>query len=170
LDIGIDGPGYFQILQTSGIVAYTRDGHFNVDGQGRLVTSDGFLVDPEINIPVETRKVEMGFDGTISVYMRDETLPEAIGSLTLARFRNPSGMTPISKNLYIPTAASGNPLIDAPGSNGMGALNQGFLELSNVSLVEEMVDMITAQRAYEVNSKAIQASDEMLQTANNLTR
>ena len=170
LDIGIDGPGYFQILQTSGIVAYTRDGHFNVDGQGRLVTSDGFLVDPEINIPVETRKVEMGFDGTISVYMRDETLPEAIGSLTLARFRNPSGMTPISKNLYIPTAASGNPLIDAPGSNGMGALNQGVLELSNVSLVEEMVDMITAQRAYEVNSKAIQASDEMLQTANNLTR
>ncbi|MEE2715963.1 MAG: flagellar basal-body rod protein FlgG [SAR324 cluster bacterium] len=170
LDIGVDGPGYFQILQPNGIVAYTRDGHFNVDGQGRLVTSDGFLVDPEVNIPIETRKVEMGFDGTISVYLRDETLPEAIGSLTLARFRNPSGMTPISKNLYVPTAASGNPIIDAPGSNGMGALNQGFLELSNVSLVEEMVDMITAQRAYEVNSKAIQASDEMLQTANNLTR
>ncbi|HIL87821.1 MAG TPA: flagellar basal-body rod protein FlgG [Deltaproteobacteria bacterium] len=170
LDIGIDGPGYFQILQPNGIVAYTRDGHFNVDGQGRLVTSDGLLVDPEINIPIETRKVEMGFDGTISIYLRDETLPEAIGSLTLVRFRNPSGMTPISKNLYIPTAASGNPLIDAPGSNGMGTLNQGFLELSNVSLVEEMVDMITAQRAYEVNSKAIQASDEMLQTANNLTR
>jgi flagellar basal-body rod protein FlgG len=170
LDLSIDGIGYFQILQPNGIVAYSRDGHFNIDGLGRLVTNDGMLLDPEINIPQDTRKIEIGFDGTVSVYLRDETQPEAIGSVQLARFTNPAGMTPIGKNLYLPTPASGNPIVDAPGSNSMGRLNQGFLEMSNVALVEEMVDMITAQRAYEVNSKAIQASDEMLQTANNLTR
>jgi flagellar basal-body rod protein FlgG len=170
LDLSIDGIGYFQILQPNGIVAYSRDGHFNIDGLGRLVTNDGMLLDPEINIPQDTRKIEIGFDGTVSVYLRDETQPEAIGSVQLARFTNPAGMTPIGKNLYLPTPASGNPIVDAPGSNSMGRLNQGFLEMSNVALVEEMVDMITTQRAYEVNSKAIQASDEMLQTANNLTR
>ena len=141
-----------------------------MDGQGRLVTDNGMLLDPEINIPPETRKVEIGFDGTVSVFLRDETLPEAVGSMQLARFSNTAGLTPIGRNLYLPTPASGNPLVESPGTNGMGTLNQGFLEDSNVSIVEEMVNMITAQRAYEVNSKAIQTSDNMLQTANNLVR
>ena len=170
LDISIDGAGFFQILQPNGIIAYSRDGHFNIDGQGRLVTNDGMPVDPEINIPIDTRKVEISNDGTVSVFLRDETQPEAIGSLQLARFQNPAGLTPIGKNLYVSTPASGNAVLDSPAANGMGGLNQGFLEGSNVSLVEEMVNMITAQRAYEVNSKAIQSSDEMLKTANGLIR
>jgi len=170
LDMSIDGAGFFQILQPNGIIAYSRDGHFNVDGQGRIVSNDGMLLDPEINVPVDSRKIEIGMDGTVQVFLRDETQPDVVGSIQLARFQNPAGMTPIGKNLYVSTPASGNPIIDMPGSNSMGGLNQGFLEGSNVSLVDEMVNMITAQRAYQVNSKAIQASDEMLQTANNIIR
>ena len=150
--------------------SYSRDGHFNIDGMGRLVTNDGMLLDPEINIPQDTRKVEVGFDGTVTVFLRDETMPEAIGSIQLARFQNPAGLTPIGKNLYVSTPASGNAIVDAPGASSMGTLTQGFLERSNVSLVEEMVNMITSQRAYEVNSKAIQSADEMLKNTNNLVR
>ena len=152
------------------MIGYTRDGHFNIDGMGRLVTNDGMLMDPEINIPAESRKIEVGFDGTVTVFLRDETMPEAIGSIQLARFQNHAGLTPIGKNLYVSTPASGNPIVDAPGSNSMGTITQGFLERSNVSLVEEMVNMITSQRAYEVNSKAIQSADEMLKNTNNLVR
>ncbi|MGK5095209.1 flagellar basal-body rod protein FlgG [Deltaproteobacteria bacterium TL4] len=170
LDLSIDGPGFFQVLQPNGALAYSRAGHFNIDGQGRLVTDDGMLLDPEINIPSETRKIEIGFDGTVSVFLRDETQPEAVGTIQLARFSNVAGLTPMGKNLYLPSPASGNAIVDAAASNGMGSLNQGFLEGSNVSIVEEMVGMITAQRAYEVNSKAIQTSDNMLQTANNIVR
>ncbi len=170
LDISIDGPGFFQILQPNGAIAFSRAGHFNIDGQGRLVTDEGMFLDPEINIPQETRKIEIGFDGTVSVFLRDETEPEAVGTVQLARFANPAGLTPIGKNLYTSSPASGNPIVETPGLNGMGTLNQGFLEASNVSVVEEMVNMITAQRAYEVNSKAIQTSDQMLQSANNLTQ
>lgn len=170
LDISIDGPGFFQILQPSGALAYSRSGHFNMDGNGRLVTDDGMLLDPEIIIPADTRKIEIGFDGTVSVFLRDETQPEAIGTIQLARFPNAAGMTPLGKNLYASSPSSGTAMIDIPRSNGMGSLNQGFLEGSNVSVVEEMVNMITAQRAYEVNSKAIQTADNMLQTANNISR
>ncbi|MBF0237229.1 MAG: flagellar basal-body rod protein FlgG [SAR324 cluster bacterium] len=170
LDMSIDGPGFFQILQPNGALAYTRAGHFNIDGQGRMVTDDGMLLDPEINIPPETRKVQIGFDGTVSVFLRDETQPESVGTIQLARFANPAGLTPMGKNLYLPSPAAGNPMVDSPASNGMGSMNQGFLEGSNVSVVEEMVNMITSQRAYEVNSKAIQTSDAMLQTANSLVR
>jgi len=170
LDLSIDGMGFFQILQPNGIIAYSRDGHFNIDGMGRLVTNDGMLMDPEINIPADTRKVQIGLDGTVSVFLRDENLPEALGSIQLARFQNPTGLTPIGKNLYLSTPASGNAIVDAPGSSNMGTLTQGFLERSNVSLVEEMVNMITAQRAYEVNSKALQSADEMLKNTNNLVR
>ena len=151
-------------------MGYSRDGHFNIDGMGRLVTNDGMLLDPEINIPQDTRKVEVGFDGTVTVFLRDETMPEAIGSIQLARFQNPAGLTPLGKNLYVSTPASGNAIVDAPGASSMGTLTQGFLERSNVSLVEEMVNMITSQRAYEVNSKAIQSADEMLKNTNNLVR
>ena len=137
---------------------------------GRLVTNDGMLLDPEINVPQDTRKIEVGFDGTVTVFLRDETMPEAIGSIQLARFKNPAGLTPLGKNLYVSTPASGNAIVDAPGASSMGTLTQGFLERSNVSLVEEMVNMITSQRAYEVNSKAIQSADEMLKNTNNLVR
>ena len=137
---------------------------------GRLVTNDGMLLDPEINIPQDTRKIEVGFDGTVTVFLRDETMPEAIGSIQLARFQNPAGLTPLGKNLYVSSPASGNAIVDAPGASSMGTLTQGFLERSNVSLVEEMVNMITSQRAYEVNSKAIQSADEMLKNTNNLVR
>ncbi|HBD29573.1 MAG TPA: flagellar basal body rod protein FlgG, partial [Deltaproteobacteria bacterium] len=118
----------------------------------------------------DTRKVQIGLDGTVSIFLRDENLPEALGSIQLARFQNPAGLTPIGKNLFLSTPASGNAIVDAPGSSNMGSLTQGFLERSNVSLVEEMVNMITAQRAYEVNSKAIQSADEMLKNTNNLVR
>lgn len=170
LDVSIDGPGFFQILQPNGAIAYSRAGKFNIDGTGRLVTDDGMLLDPEINIPADTTKIEMGFDGTVSVFIGDSTEPEAIGTVQLARFSNPAGLTPVGKSLYLSSPASGTPQIETPGINGIGTLNQGFLEGSNVSVVEEMVNMITAQRAYEVNSKAIQTSDQMLQAANNLTQ
>ena len=155
LDLSIDGMGFFQILQPNGIIAYTRDGHFNVDGLGRLVTNDGMLMDPEINIPSDTRKVQVGLDGTVSIFLRDENLPEALGSIQLARFQNPSGLTPIGKNLYLSTPASGNAIVDSPGSGNMGSLTQGFLERSNVSLVEEMVDMMEASRQYQNNVEVI---------------
>lgn len=170
LDLSIDGLGFFQILQPNGAIAFSRAGQFNIDGQGRLVTDEGMFLDPEINIPQETTKIQVGFDGTVSVFLRDETEPEAIGTMQLARFSNPAGLTPIGKNLYVSSPASGTPIVEVPGIAGMGTLNQGFLESSNVSVVEEMVNMITAQRAYEVNSKAIQTSDQMLQTVNNLTQ
>lgn len=170
LDISVDGPGFFQILQPNGAIAYSRSGHFNIDGQGRLVTDDGMLLEPEVNIPADTRKIEVGFDGTVSLFLRDETEPQALGSIQLARFPNAAGLTPIGKNLYVSSPASGNPMLENPGTNGMGTLNQGFLEGSNVSIVDEMVNMITSQRAYEVNSKAIQSADEMLKTANQLNQ
>ena len=168
LDVTIDGPGMFQVLQPTGQLAFSRAGHFNIDGQGRLVTDDGMLLEPEINIPAETRKISVGLDGTVSVFLRDETEPQSVGTISLARFPNPAGLTPLGKNLYSPTPASGNALIETPGINGMGSLNQGFLEGSNVSIVEEMINMITSQRAYEINSKAIQTSDDMLKTVNSL--
>jgi flagellar basal-body rod protein FlgG len=162
--------GFFQILQPSGAIAYSRSGNFRRDQQGRMVTQEGFPLEPEIVIPQDTRKVSIGLDGTVSVLVGDESLPTPIGTMQLARFANPAGLTPLGKNLYQPTAASGNAVVENPGVNGMGSLNQNFLELSNVSVVDEMINMIVAQRAYEVNSKAIQTSDDMLQTANNIIR
>lgn len=170
LDVAIEGVGFFQILQPSGAIAYSRSGNFRRDQQGRVVTQEGFPLEPEIVIPQDTRKVSVGLDGTVSVLVGEESLPTPIGTVQLARFANPAGLTPQGKNLYQPTAASGNAVVENPGVNGMGTLNQNFLELSNVSVVDEMINMIVAQRAYEVNSKAIQTSDDMLQTANNIIR
>lgn len=170
LDVAIEGVGFFQILQPSGAIAYSRSGNFRRDQQGRVVTQEGFPLEPEIVIPQDTRQVSIGLDGTVSVLVGEESLPTPIGTVQLARFANPAGLTPQGKNLYQPTAASGNAVVENPGVNGMGTLNQNFLELSNVSVVDEMINMIVAQRAYEVNSKAIQTSDDMLQTANNIIR
>ena len=170
LDIAIEGVGFFQILQPNGAIAYSRAGNFQRDQDGRLVTQDGFRVEPEIIVPQDARQVQIGLDGTVSVLVGEEALPTPVGTIQLARFVNPAGLVPLGKNLFSPSAASGNPVVENPGVNGMGGLNQFFLELSNVSVVDEMINMIVAQRAYEINSKAIQTSDDMLQTANNIIR
>jgi len=170
LDVAIEGTGFFQILQPNGAIAYSRAGNYQKDQNGRVVTQNGFPLEPEIIVPADARQVQIGLDGTVSVLVGEDPLPTPIGTIQLARFANPSGLTPLGKNLYSPTAASGNPVVENPGVNGMGTLIQSFLELSNVSVVDEMINMIIAQRAYEVNSKAIQTSDEMLQTANQIIR
>ena len=170
LDLAIEGVGFFQILQPNGAIAYSRAGNFQRDQDGRLVTQDGFRVEPEIIVPQDARQVQIGLDGTVSVLVGEEALPTPVGTIQLARFVNPAGLVPLGKNLFSPSAASGNPVVENPGVNGMGSLSQYFLELSNVSVVDEMINMIVAQRAYEINSKAIQTSDDMLQTANNIIR
>jgi len=170
LDVAIEGTGFFQILQPNGAIAYSRAGDFQKDQRGRIVTQNGFPLEPEIIVPQDARSVQIGLDGTVSVLVGEEALPTPVGTIQLARFSNPAGLAPLGKNLYAPTAASGNPVVENPGVNGMGTLNQQFLELSNVSVVEEMINMIVAQRGYEINSKAIQTSDDMLQTANNIIR
>lgn len=170
LDIVIEGEGFFQVLLPDGTVAYTRDGAFKKDGEGRLVTSDGFTLEPEIYVPENTVRVTVGADGTVSAITSTDREPLEIGRIEIASFVNPAGLQSYGRNLFLATAASGPPVIGTPGLDGFGALAQGYLEMSNVSVVEEMVNIIAAQRAYEFNSKAIQASDEMLQTANNLRR
>ena len=170
LDMAIEGEGFFQIIQANGDIAYTRSGNFKIDGEGRMVSPDGFLMEPEITIPTDALAVSIATDGTISVLQPGQTAPTDVGSLELARFVNPAGLQSIGRNLYTETAASGDPTTGTPGTDGFGTIAQGYLEMSNVSVVDEMVNMITAQRAYEINSKAIQAADDMLQVANNLKR
>lgn len=170
LDLAIEGDGFFQITLPSGETAYTRDGAFKLDSDGLMVNSDGFALEPEITIPSDTLSITVGLDGTVSVLQAGETTPSEIGTIELARFVNPAGLISMGKNLFIPSEASGDEMIGTAGEDGLGTLAQGFLEMSNVSVVDEMVQMITAQRAYESNSKAIQAADEMLQLANNIKR
>ena len=170
LDMAIEGQGFFQVIQPNGTVSYSRAGNFKIDSEGRIVTPDGFLMEPEITIPTDALAVSIGTDGTVSVLQAGQNQPSEIGTLQLARFVNPAGLQSIGRNLFVETAASGNPTVGTPGEDGFGTIAQGYLEMSNVSVVDEMVNMITAQRAYEINSKAIQAADDMLQTANNLKR
>ena len=170
LDLAIEGDGFFQITLPNGETAYTRDGAFKLDSDGRIVNSDGFTMEPEIAIPSDALSISVGLDGTVSVLQAGESTPSEIGTIELARFINPAGLISMGKNLFIPSEASGNEMTGTAGENGMGTLAQGFLEMSNVSVVDEMVNMITAQRAYESNSKAIQAADDMLQLANNVKR
>ena len=170
LDVVIEGDGFFQILLPDGGVRYTRDGAFKLDTDGRLTTSDGFPVEPEIVVPADSVDFSVGSDGTVTIMRPGLNEPETIGQIEIVRFVNPAGLKSEGRNLYTATAASGDPMVGTPGLEGFGVLAQGFLEMSNVQVVEEMVSMIVAQRAYETNSKAIQASDDMLQTANNLRR
>jgi flagellar basal-body rod protein FlgG len=170
LDLAIEGDGFFQITLPNGETAYTRDGAFKLDSDGRIVNSDGFTMEPEIAIPSDAMSISVGLDGTVSVLQAGESIPSEIGTIELARFINPAGLISMGKNLFIPSEASGNEVIGTAGEDGIGTLSQGFLEMSNVSVVDEMVNMITAQRAYESNSKAIQAADDMLQLANNVKR
>ena len=170
LDISIDGDGFFQVLRPNGTIAYTRDGAWQKDAAGRIVNADGYPMEPEVIVPPEATKVIISQDGGISVLIGDDPTPNKIENIQLTKFINPAGLNPIGKNLFMSTAASGEPHTGEPGSDGIGMLSQGFLEKSNVSVVDEMVNMIVAQRAYEVNSKSIQTSDNMLQTAVNIVR
>ncbi|MFA5243499.1 MAG: flagellar basal-body rod protein FlgG [Sulfuricella sp.] len=163
LDIAINGKGFFQILMPDGSTAYSRDGAFQVDSQGQVVTASGYPVQPALTIPADALSVTIGRDGTVSVLQAGSAAPTQVGSLQLAGFINPAGLQSEGENLYKETAASGSPAANTPGTNGLGVLNQAYLETSNVNVVEEMVNMIQTQRAYEINSKAITVSDQMLQ-------
>jgi len=169
-DMSIEGAGFFQILQPNGEVAYTRAGTFKLDSEGRIVTSDGYIMEPEITIPGDVISVNIGTDGTVSVLQPGSSEAVVIGNIDLAQFTNPTGLQSIGRNLYLPTTSSGDATVGTPGEDGLGTIAQGYVEMSNVNVVDEMVSMITAQRAYETNSKVIQTSDEMLQMANNIKR
>ena len=170
LDMAIEGDGFFQILQPNGEIAYTRAGSFKIDSEGRLVNSDGFPMEPEIVLPQDSTAISISTDGIISVLLAGEATPTELGTIELARFINPAGLESIGHNLFLSTGASGDEETGIAGEDSFGTIAQGYLEMSNVSVVDEMVNMITAQRAYEINSKAIQASDDMLQIASNLRR
>jgi flagellar basal-body rod protein FlgG len=163
LDVAIKGNGFFQVQMPDGTTGYTRDGAFQLNATGQLVTNNGQLVQPGVTIPPNAQSVTIAQDGKVSVSMPGQAAPQAVGQLTLASFVNPAGLEPRGQNLFTETAASGTPVAAAPGADGMGALSQGFIETSNVNVVEELVAMIQTQRAYEVNSKAITTSDQMLQ-------
>jgi flagellar basal-body rod protein FlgG len=163
LDVAIQGQGFFQVQMPDGTLAYTRDGTFQSNAQGQLVTSSGYLVQPGITIPQGAQSVTIGSDGTVSVTLAGQSAPTQVGQLQLANFINPAGLTPIGGNLLEQSAASGSPQTGSPGTNGFGTLSQGELESSNVNVVEELVNMIQTQRAYEMNSKAISTADQMLQ-------
>jgi len=170
LDLAIEGNGFFQILQPDGTLAYTRDGAFKLSGDGRLVTTDGFLLQPELTLPADTTEISVSPEGIVSVKVVGESEAQQVGQLELAKFINPAGLKNLGANLLQPTPASGEPIIGIPGSDGFWKILQGYLELSNVEVVEELVNMIVAQRAYEINSKAIRTAEEMLNIANNLRR
>jgi len=170
LDLVIEGRGFFQILTPEGDMAYTRAGAFKLDSEGNIVNSDGYAMEPAITIPSDALSVTVTTDGTVSVLQQGDTTPVEVGQMELAQFTNPGGLSSIGKNLFVTTAASGEATTANPNSEGLGAVNQGFLELSNVNVVEEMINMIVSQRAYELNSKVVTTSDEMLAMANNLKR
>ncbi|HBE80985.1 MAG TPA: flagellar basal-body rod protein FlgG [Firmicutes bacterium] len=170
LDLVIEGDGFFQIQMPDGTTNYTRSGAFKIDSEGSIVNSEGYYLQPRITVPQGIKSISVGADGIVSVMMPGENAAQQIGQLELATFVNPAGLSNKGQSLYVQTPASGEPIVGIPDTNGTGDVRSGFLEMSNVKVVEEMVNMIVAQRAYDVNSKAVQASDEMLQTANNLKR
>jgi len=168
LDIAIEGKGLYPITQPNGTTVFTRGGDFKVDSEGRIVTPDGFLLEPQITVPPDTLTLEVSRDGMVSVMQAGETDPSEIGQIELAQFVNPSGLLSLGRNLFQQTAASGPPVMATPGEDGTGTLAQGFVESSNVAVVDEMIDLIVGQRAYEMNSKVVQAADQMLRTVSGL--
>lgn len=170
LDVGIRGQGFLQVNRPDGSISYTRDGTLSLDAEGNIVTQDGLPIEPGISVPPEAAEIHISGDGLISVRIAGEPELVTLGQLELARFSNPAGLLPVGANQYEQTENSGEPTLGTPGQDGLGDLIQGFLESSNVDVVQEMVNLITAQRAYEINSKMITAGDEMLQTANGIKR
>ena len=171
LDMVIEGKGFFQVRRPSGELAYTRAGQFHLDRDGNIVTPEGDPIEPQITIPPEAQGLSIGRDGTVSYMLPGQSNAQLSGQIQLANFTNPAGMNSIGHNLFIPTDASGEPTIGNPGGQeGMGSLLQGYVEQSNVSVVEEFISLIMSQRAYEANSKVVRAADEMYQQVNNITR
>jgi flagellar basal-body rod protein FlgG len=168
LDVAIQGAGFLQILMPDGTTAYTRDGSLRTDANGQLVSSSGFALQPSITIPPNTQSITIGRDGVVSVVRAGSSAATQIGTLQLANFVNPAGLLSQGENLYTETTASGTASVNQPGTNGLGLINAGYVETSNVNVVEELVNMIQTQRAYEINSKAIQTSDQMLQKLSQL--
>ncbi len=162
-DMAINGHGFFQIAMPDGTVAYTRDGSFQVDAAGQLANANGFALSPAISIPATASAVTIGQDGTVTAKIAGQTNTQTIGTIQLVNFVNPAGLLSVGGNLYTETTASGTPSPNNPGTNGLGTLNQAYVESSNVNVVEELVNMIQTQRSYEINSKAITTSDQMLQ-------
>lgn len=169
LDVVIEGDGFFKVNRPDGTVAYTRDGAFTTDENGTVVNSLGYTLDPPLTLPQDAKALTIGRDGTVSVKVADGTTTQ-LGTIELANFINPAGLESLGNNLYAQSPASGDATLGTPGQNGFGELSQGYLEVSNVSIVTELVDMITAQRAYEINSRSIRAADEMLQQVAQLVR
>ena len=163
LDVAIQGNGFFQVTMPDGTTNYTRDGAFQVDSQGRLVTATGLPIANGVTVPANATSIAIGADGTVTAQVPGNAAPQSIGTIALASFINPPGLEPKGQNIYAETAASGQPTVGAANANGLGSLMQGFVETSNVNVVQELVTMIQTQRAYEMNSKAIQTSDQMLQ-------
>ena len=162
LDVAINGNGFFEVTMPDGTIGYTRDGSFQVDAQGRVVTSRGLPVANGITVPQGATSISISADGVVSAIVAGNTQPQQLGSLAMSSFINPAGLEPVGQNLFKESAASGQPQQGTPGTNGLGFIKQGFLESSNINVVEELVNMIQTQRAYEMNSKAIQTSDQML--------
>lgn len=167
-DLAINGQGFFQVLMPDGSAGYTRDGSFQTDSQGQMVTSSGFVIQPSITIPANAQSITVARDGTVSITQPGSSAPVQVGNIQLATFINPAGLMSMGENLYVETAASGAPGTNPPGSNGAGLLVQASVETSNVNVAEELVNMIQTQRAYEINSKAITTSDQMLQRLSQL--
>jgi flagellar basal-body rod protein FlgG len=171
LDVTIQGRGFFQVHQPSGEIAYTRDGTFQLDKNGNIVTASGDPIEPQITLPAQAQAVTIANDGTVSYTLPGQTATQVAGQIQLANFQNPAGMNGIGGNLYLPTDASGQPTVAAPGgTEGLGKLMQGYQEQSNVSVVNEFINLIAAQRGYEANSKVVKAADEMYQQVNNIAQ
>jgi flagellar basal-body rod protein FlgG len=170
LDLAIEGDGFFQISLPNGTTGYSRAGSFHLDSQGNIVTAEGYPLEPQITVPTNATSVSISKDGIVSAAIAGQSATQQLGTIELASFANPAGLTPLGGNLFAPTTASGDPETGAPGTDARGTLAQGFLEDSNVSVVEEMVNMIVGQRAYEANSRVVKAADEMLSQVNNLVQ
>lgn len=170
LDLVIQGQGFFQISLPDGQVAYTRSGAFHLSRDGVIVNADGLALQPQITIPQNALSIEVGADGTISITQPGSTTSTQVGQLEIANFQNPAGLKSIGKNLFSPTSASGDPITGTPGTEERGSISQGFLEQSNVNIVEELVGLILSQRAYETNSRVIKSADDMLAQVNNIVR
>jgi flagellar basal-body rod protein FlgG len=170
LDVAIEGAGFLQVQMPDGTIGYTRSGNLHLSGQGQIVTTEGYQILPATSVPANATSISISKDGIVSVALPGQAAAQQIGTIELATFQNPAGLNAIGGNLYQATTASGDPTTGVPGVNGIGTLAQGFLEDSNVSVVEAMVNMIMGQRAYEANSRVVRAADEMLQQVNNLSR